>query len=218
MSKLILDKINDFIKQSHEELIEFRLYKLERNIIINLRKIELFTKILELVVEKKDIYYKKFFNNYLKDYKIFKNIYEFIIIIFKFMYNKEIYNEIKNLLDNKFSTPPTTAEPISIPIYETKYIPEPIPEHKPNIKNKKKYISLVLKKKVWDKYIGLEIGKSKCLCCNITDIIQMSFHCGHIIAESKGGETNLSNLKPICQNCNSSMGSQNMNDFMKTFI
>jgi hypothetical protein len=55
MSKLIFNKINDFIKQSHEELIEFRLYKLERNIIINLRKIKLFTKILELVGEKKDI-------------------------------------------------------------------------------------------------------------------------------------------------------------------
>ena len=37
----------------------------------------------------------------------------------------------------------------------------------------------------------------------------MSFHCGHIIAEAKGGETIVSNLKPICQNCNSSMGTTN---------
>ena len=85
------------------------------------------------------------------------------------------------------------------------------------IKYKKKKISATLKRLVWNKWIGEEIGKYKCLCCNVTDINQMSFNCGHIIAESKGGETILSNLKPICQNCNSSMASMNMDDFMKTF-
>ena len=85
------------------------------------------------------------------------------------------------------------------------------------LKYKKKKISATLKRLVWNKWIGEEIGKYKCLCCNVTDINQMSFNCGHIIAESKGGETILSNLKPICQNCNSSMASMNMDDFMKTF-
>ena len=55
------------------------------------------------------------------------------------------------------------------------------------------------------------------MCCNLTDITQLSFNCGHIIAEANGGETIIDNLKPICQNCNSSMGIKNMNDFMKTF-
>lgn len=45
----------------------------------------------------------------------------------------------------------------------------------------------------------------------------MSFHCGHIIPECKGGETILSNLKPICQKCNLSMGTNNMEEFMKIF-
>ena len=85
------------------------------------------------------------------------------------------------------------------------------------LKCKKKKISATLKRLVWNKWIGEEIGKSKCLCCKITDITQLSFHCGHIIPESKGGELILSNLKPICQNCNSSMGTMNMDDFMKTF-
>ena len=83
---------------------------------------------------------------------------------------------------------------------------------------KKQQISLALKKCVWNKYIGIENGKSKCLCCNIIDIYQISFHCGHVIAEIKGGETNVSNLRPICQNCNSSMGTMNMDDFMKKFL
>ena len=83
-------------------------------------------------------------------------------------------------------------------------------------KKKKKPISATIKKLVWNTHIGEEIGKAKCLCCNVTDITQMSFNCGHIVAEANGGETIVSNLKPICQNCNSSMGTKNMNDFMKS--
>jgi len=64
-------------------------------------------------------------------------------------------------------------------------------------KKKKQAISSTLKRLVWNTHIGEEIGKSKCLCCNTTDITQLSFHCGHIIAEAMGGETNVSNLRPI---------------------
>ena len=58
--------------------------------------------------------------------------------------------------------------------------------------------------------------KLVCMCCKSTDITQMSFNCGHVIAEANGGETIVSNLKPICQNCNSSMGTKNMNEFMRS--
>ncbi len=129
MSKLIFNKINYYIKQSQEEL---EIYKLTKN--INLKKIELFTKILEIVREKDNYYYNEFYNNYLKYYKFInyylnfsKNIYDFIDIINHYMYNEEIYNEIKNILD-------TT--------------PKPIYKYNPNSKNKKKSISLVLRKKV----------------------------------------------------------------------
>jgi hypothetical protein len=82
---------------------------------------------------------------------------------------------------------------------------------------KKKHISATLKRLVWNKYIGESIGKAKCYCCKTTDITQLSFHCGHVIPEYEGGYTTLDNLRPICQNCNSSMGTQNMNEFMKQF-
>jgi 5-methylcytosine-specific restriction endonuclease McrA len=81
----------------------------------------------------------------------------------------------------------------------------------------KKKIPAALKRLVWNKYIGEMIGSATCLCCNCTSINQLSFHCGHIISESNGGEMILSNLKPICQNCNSSMGTKNMDDFMLLF-
>uniref|UniRef100_A0A6C0JQC5 HNH endonuclease 5 domain-containing protein n=1 Tax=viral metagenome TaxID=1070528 RepID=A0A6C0JQC5_9ZZZZ len=89
---------------------------------------------------------------------------------------------------------------------------------KPNPKYKKKPISLALKKLVWDKHIGLDIGRTKCVCCKTSEITLISFHAGHIIAESKGGKTDVSNLKPICQNCNCSMGSMDMNEFEKSFV
>jgi hypothetical protein len=78
---------------------------------------------------------------------------------------------------------------------------------------KKKAIPSAIKKLVWNTHIG----KAKCLCCKTTAITQMSFNCGHIIAEANGCEIIVSNLKPICQNCNSSMGTKNMDDFMKGF-
>jgi hypothetical protein len=83
------------------------------------------------------------------------------------------------------------------------------------VKLKKKNISKLMKRRVWAKHIGEDIGKTKCLCCNMSDITQLTFNCGHIIAESNGGETNIENLLPICQSCNSSMGTQNLFDYKK---
>ena len=84
-------------------------------------------------------------------------------------------------------------------------------------KTKKKPIPPLLKIKVWNKYVGDEIGKTKCLCCKTQDIYQASFTCGHIISEFNGGDIKLNNLKPICSSCNSSMGTQNMNEYIEKF-
>jgi 5-methylcytosine-specific restriction endonuclease McrA len=70
-----------------------------------------------------------------------------------------------------------------------------------------------MKRRVWAKHIGEEIGKHKCLCCNMTDITQLTFNCGHIVAEANGGDLTVENLIPICQSCNSSMGTQNLNEY-----
>lgn len=84
-------------------------------------------------------------------------------------------------------------------------------------KYKKKHIPSTLRRLVWHTYIGEEIGKAKCYCCKLTDITQLSFHCGHVVAERQGGKTILSNLRPVCQNCNSSMNTRQMYSFMKLF-
>jgi len=85
-------------------------------------------------------------------------------------------------------------------------------------KKKKKAIPKTLKKMVWDKYIGETKGKAKCYCCKHQDIRQIDFEAGHVKAESKGGSTTLDNLRPICHQCNVSMGAMDMNQFMATYL
>jgi hypothetical protein len=142
----------------------------------------------------------------------FKEIHEFLTDIIKIIENEE---ELKNKLNASVISNDILNDIFSQVINS---IPEKREEKKEiePIKTKKKPISATIKRLVWNKWIGEEIGKAKCLCCNLTAITQLSFNAGHIIAESNGGETNVSNLKPICQNCNSSMGTKNMIDFMKT--
>ena len=141
--------------------------------------------------------------------------------LIKLLKSKKNFNEIYQLfLDYKKVRGLDKENIIEEPKKTIKIIKDDVKEIKEEtkkIKYKKKRISATLKRLVWNYWIGEEIGKSKCLCCKITYITAFSFNCGHIIAESKGGETILSNLKPICQNCNSSMGTMNMDDFMKYF-
>ncbi|ATZ80189.1 D5 family helicase-primase-endonuclease [Bodo saltans virus] len=83
---------------------------------------------------------------------------------------------------------------------------------------KKENIPKTLRIAVWNKYIGEYIGKTKCLCCDSSDITQLKFECGHIIPESKGGLTNINNLLPICNDCNKSMGTKNLHEFKLKYL
>jgi len=85
-------------------------------------------------------------------------------------------------------------------------------------KYNKKNIPKALKKMVWDKYIGSSIGQTKCLCCKHQNIRQIEFHCGHVIAEANNGKTTLENLRPICAQCNLSMGKMDMKEFIKKYM
>ena len=93
---------------------------------------------------------------------------------------------------------------------------------KPNetkIKNyKKEKIPSVLRELVWNTYIGEGEGKGLCYACGKEKLTPFEFECGHIIAESKGGETNLNNLRPVCTKCNRSIGTENMDDFKKKYF
>jgi hypothetical protein len=85
-------------------------------------------------------------------------------------------------------------------------------------KNKKKTIPKTLKRLVWDTYVGPTIGETFCFCCKHQKIRQIEFQCGHVEAESLGGDTTVENLRPICAQCNISMGTMNLLDFKEKFF
>jgi 5-methylcytosine-specific restriction endonuclease McrA len=212
LEHIIMNILDDNIDIFFSELLKFITNKLKKYLISDKEIIDI-TNDDEVVVvkpqkkikneiepEKKDLTtYNAFFKEQsllLKDRPDIKNKMEYIA---------KLWNEKKQLSDVIMEDVINTSAPMDI-------IDEVV-NKKPY---KKQNISSTMKKLVWNMTIGEEIGKSKCVCCNSTYITQMSFHCGHVISESKGGETIVSNLRPICQNCNSSMGNKNMNDFMKT--
>lgn len=78
---------------------------------------------------------------------------------------------------------------------------------------RKKSVPKIIKDLTWQKWIGDDIAKAKCLCCGINEIKMNSFHCGHVVAEADGGPTTVENLRPVCATCNLSMRTQNMEKF-----
>ena len=84
-------------------------------------------------------------------------------------------------------------------------------------KYRKKNIPKAVRITVWNTYITEEIGKAPCYVGCGRSIAQSNFECGHIEPESRGGLTIIDNLRPICGDCNRSMGTRNMHEFMKTF-
>ena len=89
--------------------------------------------------------------------------------------------------------------------------------NEPKNKSNKNKIPKKIKNDSWDKYIGKQHGTALCICCNQTQIDSKSFIGGHIISEKNGGLINVDNIIPICSECNSSMGSKNMDIFIQKY-
>ena len=83
---------------------------------------------------------------------------------------------------------------------------------------RRKKIPKHIKTLVWNKYIGADIATADCLSCRSGKISNRSFHCGHVLAESRGGNMTINNLRPICAECNLSMMTKSMNEFTKEFF
>jgi len=112
--------------------------------------------------------------------------------------------------DTQDATTTVAVTPVEAPT------PTPIPH--PAQKHKRTPIPKPLRIAVWNKHIGLEVGKAKCPCCKTVDVYQIDFECAHIEASAKGGATSLDNLIPVCFACNRSMGTTNLNDFRRHFM
>jgi 5-methylcytosine-specific restriction endonuclease McrA len=174
--------------------------------------------------------YKNFLNDTIK--KVKKTIYktsepltfdinhtmellEFINEMNKFNY-KYCYGEIVQVFDKSEKTKekPTKEKPTKEKPTKEKPTKEKVVKEKV-IKEKvvKEKIPLSVKHAVWDQSFG-KCMDGICQCCKTTPIHSTNFDCGHIISEKNGGKVHLENLRPICRTCNSSMGTQNMDDYI----
>ncbi len=86
-----------------------------------------------------------------------------------------------------------------------------------NIIKTKTKIPKKIKNDSWDLYIGNDIAIAPCICCRTEKINSKKFIAGHIISEKNGGHVSVDNILPICDGCNSSMGTTNMDLFIKEF-
>jgi hypothetical protein len=121
---------------------------------------------------------------------------------------KQHFDAITKDVDMKESKKSTRETAIPMEIDE-----EPKKKHS----KKKEPIPAAIKTLVWNKYIGEKVAEAKCMCCRVSSISMRHFHCGHILSEKYGGGTTIDNLRPICANCNLSMGCMNMADFVSKF-
>jgi len=82
---------------------------------------------------------------------------------------------------------------------------------------KKRRIPKKVRDDLWDTYIGNTIAEASCIVCNNSKISSRNFDAGHIISEHNGGSEDISNLLPICKGCNLSMGTTDMNKYVKQY-
>jgi 5-methylcytosine-specific restriction endonuclease McrA len=82
---------------------------------------------------------------------------------------------------------------------------------------KKEAIPAAIKTLVWNKYIGEKVAEAKCMCCRVTTISMRHHHCSHVLSEKYGGSVTVDNLRPTCANCNLSMGTMSMADFISKY-
>lgn len=108
---------------------------------------------------------------------------------------------------------------IKLPIDKHTVIPQPTITETSTMASKKpkQKIPSNIRNIVWNQYIGEKNKNGKCLCCSSENISFANFHCGHIVSEKNGGTLTVDNLRPICMNCNLSIGTKNMEEFMKQF-
>lgn len=121
-------------------------------------------------------------------------------------------------------TPVASAIPVLVPAA----VPVPAVAPTEEVKNdedakaplhiKRKKIPKAVRVLCWNLHVGSHKGEDRCMCCKEKKIDIASFHCGHVLAESKGGDLTIKNLRPICASCNSAMGTRSMNEFTKEFF
>ena len=136
--------------------------------------------------------------------------------------NIELIEKLQAKMDVKLELPieiPKAEIPKAIKPKEIKPKEPKAPKEKnDDIKtDKSKKIPSAVRKIVWNTYIGKDNTTGKCLVCSSEDISHTNFECGHVKSRVNGGDVTVDNLRPICGNCNKSIGGNDMDEFMDKY-
>jgi len=192
-NKLLENYGDYFVKSKKNPYIynlESFIIELKNNNFFNKYKKKSINNLINLLIKRNNKFYKKKYLHYVKDnnYDLFykKEIYYIQNKIIFSLKNNNFIDYIKNVKIDKY--------------HKFRKVKQKIPKK--------------LKELVWNKYCNKNelnsdiVTKCPISFCN-TKIYKTNFHCGHIISEANGGLLNFNNLKPLCSNCNLSMGRNN---------
>jgi 5-methylcytosine-specific restriction endonuclease McrA len=84
-------------------------------------------------------------------------------------------------------------------------------------KPRRKPLPKEVRDQVWDRYIGATKTVGKCYCCRWRPITYRDYEVGHNRAVAKGGRDHISNLRPICKQCNRSMGTMSIERYREKY-
>ncbi len=82
--------------------------------------------------------------------------------------------------------------------------------------NKRRPIDKNIRNVIWQKYNKNSLS-GKCYVCK-RPITHDHFEVGHNKAVAKGGKDNITNLRPICSNCNRAMGTMSIEQYKKKYF
>lgn len=80
---------------------------------------------------------------------------------------------------------------------------------------RRKTIPKRIKMELWKKYNGKKYN-GKCYVCK-TSVDTHHFEAGHVVPASKGGSDKISNLRPICTDCNRGMSNMDLNEYKRRY-
>ena len=73
-----------------------------------------------------------------------------------------------------------------------------------------------LKNALWTLYTDNPTAYSNpCFCCRTKQITVLDCVIGHVVAKADGGPKNVENTRPICADCNNTMGKKNLLDYRR---
>lgn len=103
-----------------------------------------------------------------------------------------------------------------IPFYLSKIINEHQNTINPKNSHKRIKVSAAMRASLWNKYFDDETNKGECILCQC-ELKMSQYHVSHIQSLKENGTYNQDNLTIMCSKCNTSLGSKNLNDYLKEY-